>query len=248
MMTEQTATALRAWFRRAEPICPELFNTAHAVCGSYEQAESALRNALVEVWLQSAEGGIGLRERLRGVLLEEALRLAREDDTDAEFDWPGLRDGEDDPFLRLAVRENVDTQRLLMLRYGVGLSPSRIAAVTDLSGGQVRAALNRFEARSRRKLTRQQRARFDASMERALRGQLASREGIPHPAAVYRAFEAEASNLQFSEHRISRVFYRLLVVALALVCAALFWLFAILVQPTVMETGAVVRMLRYFPK
>jgi len=234
-MSEQTASALRAWFRRVEPLYPELFNTAYAICGCYDQAEFALRSAIVEVWLQSAEGGIGFREKLRGAILEESLRLAREDDANAEFNWPGLADDGDDPLMGMAVRERVENQRLLMLRHGVGLSPGRIAAITDMSPRQVRAVLNRFEARCRRRLPRQERARFDASMARALRRQLNAREGIPHPAAVYRAFEAEASNLQMSEHRISRFAYRLLVVLLALMCALLFWLFAVLVQPPELE-------------
>ena len=38
----QTTESLRNWFRHVEPIYPELFNAAHAMCGSYELAEYAL--------------------------------------------------------------------------------------------------------------------------------------------------------------------------------------------------------------
>ena len=37
-MSEQTSEALRTWFSRVEPMCPELFNAAYAMCGNYDQA------------------------------------------------------------------------------------------------------------------------------------------------------------------------------------------------------------------
>ena len=46
-MSEQTSEALRAWFRRVEPMVPELFNIAHAICGNYDRAEYALRGAIL---------------------------------------------------------------------------------------------------------------------------------------------------------------------------------------------------------
>ena len=72
-MIEQTSEALRAWFKRAEPLCPELFNTAYAICGSYDQAEYALRAAMLEVWSQNADSGMGFREKLRAEVREEAM-------------------------------------------------------------------------------------------------------------------------------------------------------------------------------
>lgn len=233
-MSEQTSGALRAWFKRVEPLYPELFNTAYAVCPNYEQAEQALQNALLEAWLQGAEGSLGFRERLRGALLEEALRTAKAADGE-DFTWPGFTDLGDDPIATRVCREGPEIQRLLLLRYGVGLSPRRIAEISGMTAGQVKAALNRFEPKCRRALARGDRARYDALMTRAARRQLASQAGIPHPAAVYRAFEAEASSLTVSEHRVTRAVYRLLIFLMALICAVLFWLFAVLVQPPAME-------------
>lgn len=235
-MSEQTAQALRAWFKRAEPLYPELFNTAYAICGSYALAESALRGALVDAWADRAEGGMGFKEKLRGAVREEALRLLKEDGGSVEIDWPGFdADLSDDPAIRQAAREDAETQRALMLRHGVGLSPGRISVITGMSVGMIRSALNRYLSRVRRALPGGQRGRAEAHIHRAMTLQLAARQGVPPPAAVYRAFEAEASGLQPPAHRLSQVIYRVLVLVMALVCAALFWLFAVLVQPPAMQ-------------
>ena len=90
-MSEQTSEALRTWFKRVEPYYPELFNMAHAICGNYEQAEYALRGAILEVWAQSSEGGMGFRERLRSAVREESLQLLEEGEAaSSEFTWPGI--------------------------------------------------------------------------------------------------------------------------------------------------------------
>ena len=73
----QGSEALQAYFDRVKPAIPELFNMAHAICGSREQAVYALQCALVDAWLGESHGGVGFREglryALRGVALEEAL-------------------------------------------------------------------------------------------------------------------------------------------------------------------------------
>lgn len=234
-MSEQTSEALRLWFKRVEPLYPELFNTAHVICGNYEQAEYALRGAILEAWSESAEGGMGFREKLRGAVREEALAQRKDQGGDVEFTWPGFSEIGDAAIQKQVSRESVENQRILMLRHGVGLSAGRIAKLTDRSPSQIRSILDRFESRCRRSLSAQERLRFDAIFGAIARRQLASREGVPHPAAVYRAFEAEASRLERPEHKVSRVVFRVVVFLMALVCALLFWLFAILVQSPSIE-------------
>ena len=234
-MNEQTSESLRAWFRQLEGIYPELFNTAHAICGNYTLAENALRSAIVEVWSQNAGGGMGFRERLRHAIRAEAIDALVDAASPAEFTWPGFPQGASDALTRLAGRERIETQRVLMLRYGVGLPVKRIAQLAGMTPAQVRTTLNRFESRGRRSLPAQDKGRFDALFQRSARQALAARAGIPHPSAVYRAFEAEASGMQVYSHRVSRVVYRALVLLMALVCAAMFWLFAVLVQSPNME-------------
>ncbi len=232
-MQEQTSEALHAWFRRVEPICPELFNAAHAICGNYDLAEYALRSAVLEVWLQNARGGMGFRERLRSALREEAFSIARADESaGAEFTWPGLPAREDDPILAQAVQERIETQRLLLLRHGCGLSLHSISQLTGAPVGQMRTALERFESRCRRSLPRQDRGHAEALITASLRRVLSrGAAGIPTAAQVYRAFEAEAEGMQISGHRFSRGVGYALTVLVALICAAAFWLFAVIVQP-----------------
>lgn len=231
-MSEQTSEALRLWFKRVEPLYPELFNTAHVICGNYDQAEYALRSAILEVWAESAEGGMGFREKLRGAVREEAFELLN---ADADFTWPGFSEVAEPAIQKQLSRESLENQRILMLRHGVGLSPGRIAKLTGASAAQVRGVLDHFESRCRRGLSAQEKGRFDALFDGIAQRQLGARSGIPHPAAVYRAFEAEASRLEVPEHRLSKVLFRVLVFLMALVCAVLFWLFAVLVQSPSIE-------------
>ena len=232
-MQQQTSEQLRAWFRNVEPIYPELFNAAHAMCGNYDLAEYALRSAILDVWLQNASGGMGFRERLRSALRQEAFDAALSEDADrAEFTWPGCTDASDDPVLKQLAQERVEIQRLAVLRHGCGLPPKAIARLTGMGQNQVRAELSRFEARCRRNLSGQDRARADQLIARRLKRLLAQGgPGIPQPSQVYRAFEAEADGAQVTGHRVSRVVGRVLMALLALACAAAFWLFAVLVQP-----------------
>ena len=231
---QQTSEELRAWFKRVQPIYVELFNAAHAMCGNYDMAEYALRSALLDVWLQNATGGMGFRERLRSALRREAFDAAlSEDGAAAEFTWQGvspLREGED--ISAQLAQERVETQRLVMLRHGCGLSPRSISRLTGLSQGQVRTELDRFEARCCRKLPRQERSRADALITRQAKRLLAqSSANVPQPAQVYRAFEAEADGARVSDHRAGRILGGVLLTLMALLCAGTFWLFAVLVQP-----------------
>ena len=232
-MQQQTSEQLRAWFRNVEPIYAELFNAAHAMCGNYDLAEYALRSAILDVWLQNASEGMGFREHLRAALRQEAFDAALSDDArQAEFTWPGYADENDDPILRQLSQERVELQRLAVLRHGCGLSLKAVSRLTGASQNQIRAELSRFEARCRRSLSGQNRARAEQLISRRLKKLLTqSGPGVPQPGQVYRAFEAEADGAQITGHRVSRVVGRVLMGLLALACAAAFWLFAVLARP-----------------
>lgn len=234
-MQQQTTEALRDWFKAVEPVCTELFNAAYVMCGNYDLAEYALRSAILDVWLQGANVGVGFRERLRGALRSEAFSAAlSEEGIAAESTWPGIDDdGEDDAVLDQLCRERVPIQRLVVLRHGCGLSLRAIAQLTELSQSQARAELRRFASRCRRRLPRQERAHTEAMIVHAAKRQLARRNpGTPHPAQVYRAFEAEALAAQGGGGRVSRAVGALLMALMALACAGAFWLFAVLVRAT----------------
>ena len=231
-MQEQTSETLRAWFRQAQPLCAELFNAAHLMCGNSALAESALTAALLDVWLQSTAGGMGFRERLRASLRREAFDAAvSEEGREAEFTWPGLGAPRDDaPALALLGQETIAVQRLTLLRHGCGLSPRAIARLTGTSASQVRLELERFEARCRRRLP--QKARVETVVAREARRYLARRTpDAPQSHQIYRAFEAEADGVRTPDRRLARALGGVLVFLLALLSAGAFWLFAILVRP-----------------
>ena len=233
-MQRNTSEALRAWFRRVEPVYPELFNTAHAMCGNDDLAEYALRSAMLEVWAQDPGRGMGFRERLRSALRQAATQTALSQERPPEFTWPGFSAAQDDdPVLRQAAQERIEVQRLIMLRHGCGLSLRTSARLCGLSAAQARTLLERFESRCRSGMSGVDRARTEALIARSARKALARPgEDIPGPGQVYRALEAEAAGVQAPRRRVFRWVGRAVAVAVALLCAALFWVFAVLVQPT----------------
>jgi len=231
---QHTSEELRAWFRNVQPLCAELFNAAHVMCGNYDMAEFALRSAILEVWLQQAAGGMGFRERLRAALRREAFEAALSDEgRAAEFTWPGPGMGQDDsPIAAQLGQESIRTQRLVMLRHGCALPLRQVCRLTDMTQRQARAELSRFEARCRRRLPPQDRARAEALIARQAKRLLSqSSPDAPQPGQVYRAFEAEAEATRSRGPGMWRIAGNLLLALMALLCAGAFWLFAVLVQP-----------------
>ena len=231
---QHTSEELRAWFRNVQPLCAELFNAAHVMCGNYDLAEFALRSAILDVWLQQAAGGMGFRERLRAALRREAFAVALSDEgRSAEFTWPGADTGQDDSPIAVQLgQETVRTQRLVMLRHGCALPLRQACRLTGMTQGQVRTELNRFEARCRRRLPAQDRARTEALIARQAKRLLSrSSPDAPQPGQIYRAFEAEAGVIHSRGPRVWRIAGSLLLALMALMCAGAFWLFAVLVQP-----------------
>ena len=238
---QQTSESLRAWFRQVEPICPELFNAAYAMCGSFELAEQALCGAVLELWAQDAAPGMGFRERARSILRDEAFAVLRSDSARGmEFTWPGIPEPQsNDPILRQAFQEKPEVQRALLLRHGCGLPVRTISQLTGVNPDRLRTQLDRFETRCRRNLTGPSRNRADVLIARRMRQLLVQpTPDTPSAAQVYRAFEAEAGKAQVATHRLPRILGRVVLVVMALVCGTLFWLFAVLSQPAAIAPEA----------
>lgn len=233
----QTSDALRAYFGRVLPAIPELFNMAYAICGNFEQAEYSLQYALTEAWTGEFHGGMGFREGLRNTLREVALEEALRQDEDApEFTWDALTNPGDDALLQLLAQESAETRRAAALRYGCGLSVSRIARLMGVSAGEIRETLERLCRKASRRLEAADRRRAEALLARSVRRAFSQADAsMPSLSAVYRTFAAEAAEVARPKHWMAKGVRFALYMLLLLVCAAVFWLMAALIQPTEMS-------------
>ena len=238
------ADALRAFFARVRPYYRELFNMAHAICGNYELAEYAVQSAILDIFRRGTpRSRAGLRENLRARVRAMAVEQARLID-DAELTWDGFREdaiegAEGDVVLQAASLEPLENRRMLMLRYGCGLSAHDIARLLDMPAAQVSGVLTRFSRRLKRRLPPREHARVERAIVHSARGWLEKQNGgMPDAGAVYRSLEAELMEAGGGAHRVSRVLGRVLAIAVALLLAALFWLFMVLLQPPRLEEPA----------
>lgn len=237
-MNQTTSEALRAYFKRVSGACPGLFNMAHAILGNYDLAEYALHSALLDVWRDNPQSGLGLQEKLRACLRRIAVKVALSGrGQSAERTWNGPESPDPDPIIDLAAQESAEIRRCIVLKYGCGLSPGRISRITGVSQAQLKTAFARFEARVRRRLPLRERRRFESRIVQAVEDFL-WRIGpdVPDNATLYRAFEAEAAQITVNDHRISRIIGHIVLVVLALACAFVFWLYAVISQPARLES------------
>ena len=229
------------YFSRLRPICHQLFNLAHAITGSSEQAEYCLQYAMLDCWAagDASASRHGFWEGLRASVMRTALRIANTEDV--ELDWNGLtaEDGESDPLLNLIAQESGEHRRVLALRYGCSLAPRRIARLVNAESSRVQIYLKRFEARLRHNLSTTDRHRADSLLTQKIRAQLSQPSPVaPEMNSVFRTFQADAATMIRPSRLPARILRAILAVILALACIVVFWLAAVLMQPAVIEDGA----------
>lgn len=227
------------YFNRIRPIYHQLFNLAHAITGSCERAEYALQYAMLECWSAGDVNASrhGFREGLRSGVIRAALR-----ESGGDSDWDGLRPDpqSSDPLLRAIAQEGTETRRLLALHYGCGFSRRRIVRQTGLSRDRVSTLLNRFEARTRRRMNPADRRKYDLLISRAVRNQLHQPSAAaPAMGNVFRTFQTDASEVSKPHRLPGRILRTAVTVVLALFCIVAFWFTAVLIQPPVLEEPGV---------
>lgn len=234
---QQTMDAMRAFYSRVTPAIPELFNMAYAICGSYDLAEYALQYTLVEAWNGETHGGMGFREGLRNTLKRIAAREALSNGAGAkEFSWDGLTDGSDDPILLLLAGEDDDVRRAIALRYGCNLPLAKGAKLMGIAPARMKELLHRFERTAVRRLPASERRHFEQRLFKAVRRAFgAAGADMPSLGVIYRSFEAEALEVRRPKRLAGRIVKRFMLALLAVLCALLFWLAAVLIQPVPME-------------
>ena len=229
--------AMREFYSRVTPVIPELFNMAYAICGSYDLAEYALQYTLVEAWNSESHGGMGFREGLRNTLRRVAMAQAIQNSSGAKaFSWDGLIEAGDDPVMELLAAEDDDVRRAVALRFGCGLPAAKGAKLIGISPAQMKVMLSRFERAAVRRLPLSERRRFEQRLVKAVRREFSTAdEDMPSLGAIYRSFEAEAMESRRPKRLAKRIVKRMLLILLAALCALVFWLAAVLIQPAPME-------------
>ena len=239
---QQNPDAMRAFFSRVTPALPELFNMAYAICGNYDLAEYALTSTLIEAWNGESHGGMGFREGLRNTLRRVAWEAALgERGSAAEKTWDALAEESGDILMRLLAAESAETRRVVALRYGCGFAPARIARLTGLSPARAKELLDRFGRAAARKLPVQERRRAEVRLMKAVRREFErAGEDMPSPGLIYRSFEAETAQARRPRHLAGRIVKRVMAALLAVLCALLFWLAAVLIQPSPAQEPSVI--------
>lgn len=216
------------------PYYHRLFNMAHAITGSAAQAEYALQYALLDCW----QTGESSRRALRDALKRSIVRASIKNPSPEISDWDGLRTSQEDPELtrRLIAQESVEMRRILALKYGCGLSNGQIARLTALDRARVRQLLERFEARTRRKLNHSERRRYDFLIHNSIRSFFAEPDAFaPEMNGVFRSFQADAAEIAKPGKLPKKIAKWIFAALLALICMVVFWLIAVLIQPPVTE-------------
>lgn len=230
---------LYSCYNRLSPAIPELFSMAYAICGNVRLAEYALQVTLTDTWLGERRGGIGFREGLRNRIRREAL-YALQDTAAEEIEttWDGLTEDHGDPLLSMIVQENAEIRRILALRYGCALSGRKISRITGVAAEQVRESIHRFERRVRRRLSVGERRRLEALVTQKVRHAFSEPDPrMPSMGAIYRVFASDAAEIRRPSHLASRMIRKGIYVLLVLLCAVVFWLSAVLIQPTTLEAA-----------
>ena len=235
-MAHNESEDLQLYLSRVRPLYNRLFSMAHAITGNSETAEYSLQYALMEHWANGFPSRHGFREGLRNSLIHSAMRSAQ---SDADFDWNALNGSEEesDPIRQLLSQEGLELRRVLVLKYGCGLSLRRIGRIMSLEPKRIQTALSRFEARAKRKLPAELRKRCDGLIHRSISAELNRPSPLaPDIGRVFRTFQADAAALSRPSRLPARILHGIIALLLALICIIGFWLAAVLMQPPVLES------------
>lgn len=225
---------IQLYLSRVRPAYHRLFNIAHAVTGSAAQAEYCLQFALLDCWQGGENSHRGLRDALKRAVIRCALKNSASDATD----WDAMHTNEEDPDTtrRLIAQESIETRRALALKYGCGLSCGRIARLMGIEASRVHQIIDRFEARTRRKLEPGERRKYDVLIQRAIRSYFSEASILaPEMNSVFRSFQADAADVTKPSRLPMRIVKWIFAAVLAVICVATFWLAAVLIQQPVLE-------------
>lgn len=234
------------FIERVRPAYDELFQCAYVLTGNLELAEYVLRSALLEAYLRRGEWRErmsfreGIAFALSAVALTELKRIRAIGGF--EMDWALPENANLSPeetALRDRVeRESIRTQRLTLLLYGCAMKPSQAAQALSMSVPGIREAQRRLLSRMQRSLhlgRREMESRMEALSEKLLASPCPD---APACGEMLRAFERDAQGQTSRKTSASRVVGLSFLIAGALLCALLFWLLTVLLEPQTARSPA----------
>lgn len=226
----------QTFVERARPLLGPMYHSALLITDSAEQAENALKRALLEVYReQDAPDKRALREQLKKAVQEQAFACVHDLPLSGaqQGDWhgEGVSAVVDDPVLsalasRFAMEER-ELQRYLLLRCGLSLAHARAAEAAGMDSAQAKEAYSRFRARAAGARTEA----FERTLAQMCRKIVEEGAAAPDMSAVCRAFERDAV-LSARGKKKKRNFFAYILCTLGIaLCMLLFWLIAVLMQP-----------------
>ena len=227
------------FIERVRPMYDELFQCAFALTGNLELAEYVLRSALLEAYLRRGEWRErmsfheGIAYALRAVAMTELRRIRSVGGFEVDWALPsGVNlTGEEMALLSRVERESPRTQRLMLLTYGCGLKAAQAGQALSLSAPGVKEGQHRLLSRLQRASRlgrREMEARMETLSEKLL---LTPCPEAPACSQVLRAFERDAEGQTGRKASAGRVAGVTFLFVGALLCALLFWLLTVLLEP-----------------
>ena len=233
----------QAYLSKLAPIYTELFRVAHTIVGNGELAEYVLKKATYEAWQRRSEWqermsfSEGLGQTVRMVALVELQNIKHIGSFELDWQLPPIDpqdvSADQRQILSKLSREGPELTRALMLYYGCGLRISQIAQVLGVRAAAARDMLYMFRTRLERSRQRMgDKHHMEDNLERLLLAMLSLvAEDVPDSGALFRAFERDVAFAPKPRLSKGRVMGIILGALGAILCAVVFWVFAILMEP-----------------
>lgn len=229
-MEHNESDQLIPYLNRLKPLLTVLFRMGLVITGDRAQAEYALEQAMLAGW------NSGRRFRSSRAFrreLERQMALCAWETCEGQTEYPEAEDlflgGEGDGVDRLLSRERPAMRRLILLYWGCGLRPDRIAGITGLSTGRVRRLIEQLRRRVRDSVSGT-RSHTDRMITELCREELAKPVRLPDPSALLQALEAETEGQIGSgdgTRRAVRILSAVLAVLLVLILGAALYVTAV---------------------
>ncbi len=228
-----------SFVERVRPMYDELFQCAYVLTGNLELAEYVLRSALLEAYLRRSEWRErmsfheGIAYALRAVALTELRRIRAVGGYELDWSLPaGANLTPQEMALKDRVeRESIRTQRLMLLVFGCAMKTSQTAQALSLSTPGVKEGQRRLLSRLQRASglgRREMETRMEALSEKLLSSPCPD---APACGETLRAFERDAQGQIARKPSAGHVVSMTFLFAGAILCALLFWLLTVLLEP-----------------